>query len=73
MRITKSNFPESSLIKNIPSDYADSYSVAINAKDLTVERVCKSFFTSAPAWVEALLMLCALYTASGKIDVWSTA
>jgi len=53
----KLNLPQSSLLKNIQSDYADSYSVPLNTEDLTIERVGKSFFTAAPAWVEALLIL----------------
>lgn len=57
MKTTKSNLPESSLLKNIQSDYADSYTLPLNTKGVTIEQVGKSFFTSAPAWVEALLML----------------
>ena len=57
MKITKSNLPETSLLKNIPHDYVDSYSVTLNAKDLTIEQVGRSFFTSSPAWVDALLIL----------------
>lgn len=57
MKITKSNLPESSLLKNIPHDYVDSYSVTLNAKDLTIEQVGKSFFTSDPAWVTWLIAL----------------
>ncbi len=57
MKIIKSILPESSLLKNIPSDFADSYSIALNTNDLTIEQVGKSFFTSAPVWVEALLIV----------------
>ena len=57
MKITKSNLPETSLLKNIPHDYTDSYSVTLNTKDLTIEQVGKSFFTSSPAWVDTLLIL----------------
>ncbi len=57
MKITKSNLPETSLLKNIPHDYVDSYAVTLNAKDLTIEQVGKAFFTSGPAWVEVLFML----------------
>jgi len=42
----KLNLPQSSLLKNIQSDYADSYSVPLNTEDLTIERVGKSFFHS---------------------------
>ncbi len=49
--------PEASLLKNIPHEYADSYSVAFNAKDATIEQVGKSFLTSDPAWVDWLFAL----------------
>ncbi len=57
MKITKSTLPETSLIKNIPSDYIDSYSADINTKPLTIEQVGKSFFQASPEWVNALLLL----------------
>jgi hypothetical protein len=57
MKITKTNLPETSLIRNIPSDYMDSYSADINAKPLTIEQVGKSFFLASPEWVNALLLL----------------
>jgi len=57
MKITKSNLPESSLLKNIPHDYVDSYSITLDAKDLTIEQVGKSFFSSDPAWVDWLFAL----------------
>lgn len=38
MKIIKSNLPESSLLKNIPHDYVDSYSIALDAKDITIEQ-----------------------------------
>jgi hypothetical protein len=50
MKIIKSNLPESSLIKNIPHDYVDGYSATLDAKELTIEQVSRSFFTSGPAW-----------------------
>jgi len=53
----KSNLPESSLLKNIPHDYADGYSAALATHDLTIEQVAKSFFTSDPAWVAWLFAL----------------
>ncbi len=51
------NFPESSLLKNVPHDYVDSYSAVLNAKDLIIEQVGISFFTSDPAWVGWLFAL----------------
>lgn len=57
MKITKTSLPENSLIKNIPSDYMDSYSAGINAKLLTIEQVGKSFFLASPDWVNTLLLL----------------
>lgn len=56
MKTIKSRLPENSLLKNIPHDYVDSYSIALNAKDLTIEQVGISFFTSGPAWVDWLLV-----------------
>ncbi len=53
----KSDIPESSLLKNTPSDYADSYSMPLNTKGLAIEQAGECFFTSAPAWVDALLIL----------------
>lgn len=57
MKTIKSKLPETSLLKNIPHDYMDSYSVTLNEKELTVEQVGKSFFTSDPAWVKSLFAL----------------
>lgn len=57
MKITKVSLAETSLVKNIPSDYIDSYSADINAKPLTIEQVGKSFFMASPDWVNALLLL----------------
>ncbi len=57
MKTTKSNLPESSLLINVPRDYADSYTAAPNAKDLTIEQIGKSFFSSSPAWVDWLFAL----------------
>lgn len=53
----KSSLPDLSLLKNTPADYADSYSMPLNTKELAIEQVGKSFFTSAPVWVETLLRL----------------
>jgi hypothetical protein len=57
MNVTKSSLPETSLLKNTPSDYMDSYSIGIEAKDLKIEQVGKSFFLASPEWVNALLLL----------------
>ncbi len=57
MKITKTNLPETSLLKNIPSDYIDSYIADINAKPLTIEQVGKSFFLASPEWINGLLLL----------------
>lgn len=57
MKITKTNLPETSLLKNIPSDYIDSYSADINTKPLTIEQVGKSFFLASPEWINGLLLL----------------
>lgn len=57
MKITKTNLPETSLLKNTPSDYIDSYSADINAKPFTIEQVGKSFFLASPEWVNGLLLL----------------
>lgn len=51
----RSNLPDSSLLKNIPRNYADSYSASLAAKDLPIEKVGKSFFTATPTWVDCLL------------------
>ena len=53
----KSNLPESSLLKNLPHDYLDSYSAILSTTDLTIEQVGKSFFTSGPEWVGWLFAL----------------
>lgn len=53
----KSNLPESSLLKNLPHDYLDSYSAILSTTDLTIEQVGKSFFTSDPEWVGWLFAL----------------
>jgi hypothetical protein len=53
----KSTLPESSLLKNIPHDYVDRYSAALNAQGLTIEQVGKAFFSSSPAWVDWLFAL----------------
>lgn len=42
--------------QNISHDYVDGYSIALDAKDITIEQVGKSFFTSGPAWVDWLLV-----------------
>ncbi len=57
MKITNISLPETSLLKNIPFDYMDSYSVDINTKSLTIDQVGKSFFLASPEWVSALLQL----------------
>ena len=46
MKISKSDLPGSSLLKNFVHDYADGYSVKLNVKDLTIEQVCRVFFVS---------------------------
>ena len=57
MKITRSTLPESSLLKNILRDYADAYSVTLDAKGLTIDQVGKSFFSSDPDWVAWLFAL----------------
>jgi len=36
MKIIKSGLPETSLLKDFSCDYSDSYSAALNAKELTI-------------------------------------
>ena len=53
----KSNLPDTSLLKNNPRDYADSYSTALDTREVRIEQVGKAFFTSSPAWVDGLFDL----------------
>ncbi len=57
MKITKTSLPSMSLLDNVPCDYVDSYAIALAGKDLTIEQVGKSFFSSGPAWVGWLFAL----------------
>lgn len=57
MKIVKSTLPDSSRLKNAGRNYEDSYSVTLDARDLTIEQVGRSFFTYSPAWVDWLFAL----------------
>ncbi|MBI5353595.1 MAG: DUF2867 domain-containing protein [Chloroflexi bacterium] len=57
MKIKKSNLPATSLLTNSPHNYVDSYSVSLHTRDLSIEQVCKAFFSSGPAWVDSLFTL----------------
>lgn len=57
MNIIKSTLPDNSILKNIPCNYADSYSAVLDARKLSIEQVDRSFFASGPAWVSWLFVL----------------
>ena len=58
MRVVKVNLPEKSILSNMQFDYFDCYQGRItNTENITVVDVCKSFFSTAPNWVEQLFFL----------------
>ncbi|GGC83273.1 hypothetical protein GCM10011508_08260 [Flavobacterium lutivivi] len=58
MRVVKVNFPEKSILSNEQFDYFDCYQgKLINTENISVVDVCKSFFSTAPNWVDKLFYL----------------
>jgi hypothetical protein len=59
MKITKSNFPQESVLTVTDYDYFDSFKTIINDSTNTIDssHVAKAFMSSAPSWVDGLFAL----------------
>ncbi|MFT4031774.1 MAG: DUF2867 domain-containing protein [Siphonobacter sp.] len=59
MSISVTQLPEHSILKTIHYDYVDSFAGDLNDRrqDITSTEIGKSFFKSAPKWVELLFAL----------------